>query len=135
MSYQGVESKSISGNSATLDVRVATPLSSKPVLLRVRMQKGDGYWRLVAIEDLAGLFRELGGLSAQAGASNGPAVAAPATPMAADTSAGLASTPVSPGATAPTFPVPPDMPAPAPAGSTSDDDPFGPGGVITPPDR
>ena len=148
MSYQGVETKSISGNSATLDVRVATPLSSKPALLRVRMQKADGYWRLVAIEDLAGLFRELGGLSAQGGPSNGAAVAAPATSIAVDTSPDLAPTSVSPGGAAPTFPVPPDMPAPAPPGSasdhdptpapaasTSDDDPIGPGGFITPPDR
>lgn len=60
LTYQGVESDVISNDTATLAVRVATPLSSQPMVVKVRMQKASGYWRVVAIEDLAGLLRALG---------------------------------------------------------------------------
>lgn len=108
LSYQGVESELISNGTATLAVRVATPLSSQPMVLKVKMQKAGGYWRVVAIEDLAGLLRELGQFSAPGAASSGPALAAPAA--------------VSPDAA---------VRAP-PARKPDDDDPIGQGGFITP---
>ena len=167
LSYQGVESRQISGSSATLSVRVATPLSGQPMVLRVRMQKGDGYWRVVAIEDVAGLVRKLEGLAAQGASPNlsagaAPAPAAPDAPAPAPapvapasaptqepTSASAATPPsaapasvISNDGSAPSVPEPaaeaaapvPSVPAPAPAAPASDDDdPIGPGRVITPP--
>ena len=108
LSYQGVESELISNGTATLAVRVATPLSSQPMVLKVKMQKAGGYWRVVAIEDLAGLLRELGQFSSPGASSSGPALAAP----------GAAPAAVSPDAA---------VRAP-PAPKPDDDDPIGQGG-------
>ncbi|HEX5208952.1 MAG TPA: DUF4339 domain-containing protein [Steroidobacteraceae bacterium] len=112
LSYQGVESKLISNGTAMLAVRVATPLSSQPMVLKVRMQKAGGYWRVVAIEDLAGLVRELGQFPAPGASSSGLASAAPGAAPAAVSPAAAVQVPVAP--------------------KPDDDDPIGQGGFIKP---
>jgi hypothetical protein len=83
LSYQGIESEDVSQGIATLAVRVATPLSSQPMVLKVKMQKAGDYWRVVAIEDLAGLLRQLGVFPAPGASPTGSTVATPlATPPA-----------------------------------------------------
>lgn len=159
LSYQGIESKHIAGGIATLAVRVATPLASRPLVLRVRMQKGDGYWRVIAIEDLAGLLRELGGLAAQGAPSSASAVGSPPAPATQADAAPVpepasqasvapvpepatqASAPPVPEPAAGTAATSPDAPVAAPATSAApaapaadDDDPIGQGGFISPPD-
>jgi hypothetical protein len=138
LSYQGVESKQVSGGNATLVVRVATPLSAEPILLKVRMQKADSYWRVVAVEDLAGLLRNLEARSAPVETTNSLPVAAPAapaaTPAATPTAADTAVVATPPAAA--DFTASPDEPAPpAPSPPAPADDPIGQGGFITPPDH
>ena len=150
LSYQGVESKQISGGNATLAVKVAMPQSAEPMVLKVRMQKADGHWRVVAVEDLAGLLRNLEGRSAHVDTANSLPVA---TPIAADTTVAPAPSAagdftavpdapassavrqfVSPGEVGPPGTDAPQS-APAPSPPAPDDDPIGEGGFITPPDR
>jgi hypothetical protein len=61
ISYQGIASQTNSGSDAVLDVRVGSPLSSKPLLVRVNMRRAGDHWRIVAIPNIAGLLAQLHG--------------------------------------------------------------------------
>ncbi|HEY1808984.1 MAG TPA: hypothetical protein VGG42_10500 [Acidobacteriaceae bacterium] len=60
LSYEGVASKSISGASALLNVNLHTPLRTQPVVVKIAMQKVGDHWRVVGVQDLAGLLQQLG---------------------------------------------------------------------------
>jgi hypothetical protein len=117
LSYQGIASQSRSGSDAVLDVRVRSPLSNSPLLVRVDMRRSGDHWRIVSIPNVAGLLAQL-----HTGGNNSkvelPSAIAPTLPSPAPpTAPSLADPPVA------------SVPAPFP------DDPIGPGGFITPPDR
>lgn len=57
--YQGIAAESRSGTDAILDVNVSSPVSNQPLVVRIRMRPSAGHWRIVAIEDIAGLMRQL----------------------------------------------------------------------------
>jgi len=122
ISYQGIASQTNSGPNAVLDVRLGSPLSSNPLLVRVNMRRAGDHWRIVAIPNIAGLLGQLHtvGNSPKVTSSPeiAPATASPSAPTpAASTPASLPDTPVA------------SPPAPF------DDDPIGHGGFITPPDK
>jgi hypothetical protein len=137
ISYQGIATQTTSGPNAVLDVRVGSPLSSKPLLVRVNMRRVGDHWRIVAIPNIAGLVGQLHTVGNNPALPSSPAIA-PAPPSPA------APTPAAPTPAAPT-PAAPTSAAPTPALLTDptialppapfDDDPIGPGGFITPPDK
>jgi hypothetical protein len=57
--YQGVASQIKSGSDVVLDVRLGSPLSSSPLIVRVKMRQAGDHWRIVAIPDVAGLLAQL----------------------------------------------------------------------------
>jgi hypothetical protein len=57
--YLGVASQTNSGPYAALDVRVESPLSSNPLLIRVNMRRAGDHWRIVAIPNIAGVLAQL----------------------------------------------------------------------------
>jgi hypothetical protein len=59
ISYGGIASQTSSGSDAVLDVRVGSPLSSNPLLVRVNMRRAGDHWRIVAIPNVAGLLGQL----------------------------------------------------------------------------
>jgi len=59
LTYQGVASQTKSGSDAVLDVRMASPLSNSPLIVRVRMRLAGDHWRIVAIPDVAALLAQL----------------------------------------------------------------------------
>lgn len=59
ISYQGIASQTRSGSDAVLDVRVGSPLSNTPLLVRVNMRRAGDHWRIVAIPNIAGLLAQL----------------------------------------------------------------------------
>jgi hypothetical protein len=59
ISYQGISSQTSSGSDAVLDVRVGSPLSSNPLLVRVNMRRAGDHWRIVAVPNIAGLLAQL----------------------------------------------------------------------------
>ena len=59
ISYQGIASEHSSGSDAVLDVRVKSPLSSNPLLVRLNMRRAGDHWRIVAIPNIAGLLTQL----------------------------------------------------------------------------
>jgi hypothetical protein len=59
ISYGGIASQTSSGSDAVLDVRVGSPLSSNPLLVRVNMRRAGDHWRIVAIPNVAGLLAQL----------------------------------------------------------------------------
>jgi zinc-ribbon domain len=59
LSYQGIASQTQSGSDAVLDVRVGSPLSNTPLIVKVEMQRVRDHWRIVAIPDVAGLLAQL----------------------------------------------------------------------------
>ncbi len=58
-SYQGIASQTRSGSDAVLDIRVGSPLSSDPLVVRVNMRRAGDHWRIVAIPNVAGLLAQL----------------------------------------------------------------------------
>jgi hypothetical protein len=137
--YQGIASQTNSGSDAVLDVRVRSPFSSNPLLVRVNMRRAGDHWRIVAIPNVAGLLAQLsnGGNNPKL-TSSSPAIvptpASPATPMPASP---VVSTPPSPAAPTPAAPPPAALTDPTIASPPApfDDDPIGPGGFITPPNK
>ena len=117
LSYQGIASQSRSGSDAVLDVRVRSPLSNDPLLVRVDMRRSGDHWRIVSIPNVAGLLAQLHTVGNNSKLTLPPAIAPAPPSLAAPTPASL--------------PDPPVASPPAPF----DDDPIGPGGFITPPDR
>jgi hypothetical protein len=59
LTYEGVDSKTVSGNSAVLNVRIAASFSNSPLIVKVAMQRDGDYWRITAIPDVAGLLSQL----------------------------------------------------------------------------
>jgi hypothetical protein len=59
ISYQGIASQTTSGADAVLDVRIGSPLSSNPLLIRVNMRRAGDHWRIVAIPNIAGVLAQL----------------------------------------------------------------------------
>ena len=59
ISYQGVASQTNSGSDAVLDVRVGSPLSNNPSVVRVNMRRAGDHWRIVSIPNIAGLLAQL----------------------------------------------------------------------------
>lgn len=59
LSYEGVASKSVSGDDALLGVNVRTALSDKPIVVKLRMHRDGDHWRVVAVRDLADLLLQL----------------------------------------------------------------------------
>lgn len=68
LAYRGAEVLGRQGPAAQVAVSMATPLQAQPLTIRLRMEMADGAWRVVGVEDLAGLIRQVqamaGGLSA-----------------------------------------------------------------------
>lgn len=59
LKYQGIASQTKSGSDAVLDVQVGSPVSSSSLIVKVKMQRAGDHWRIVAIQDVAGLMRQL----------------------------------------------------------------------------
>lgn len=59
LTYQGVQSKTITNDNAEVTVGVTSPLSSQPISVRIKMRRDGDHWRVVAIEDLAGLLSQI----------------------------------------------------------------------------
>jgi len=60
LTYKGVESKTVTNNTdAILRVNVTGPASSQPVTVQIRMRRDGDHWRVVAVDDLAGLLSQL----------------------------------------------------------------------------
>jgi hypothetical protein len=59
LSYRGAEVLSRQGPAAQVAVSVATPLQVQPLTIRLRMEIAEGRWRVVGIDDLAGLIRQV----------------------------------------------------------------------------
>ena len=114
ISYEGIASQSRSGSDAVLDVRVRSPLSNSPLLVRVDMRRAGDHWRIVSIPNVAGLLTQLH----SAGSNSTLELPRATVPSPAP--------PTAPSLAAPTVASPP---TPFP------DDPIGSGGFITPPDR
>jgi hypothetical protein len=60
LTYQGVQSKSVTNDSAELAINVASSLSTQPILVHVKMQRVGDHWQVKAVEDLAGLLNQIG---------------------------------------------------------------------------
>lgn len=124
LTYGGVESQSISGDGAVLDVRVASAFRSEPLIVKVRMRKVEDRWKVVAIPGLAGLVNQLAPPSSAPPETppeappEAPAAAVPAveTPPATDTAPDFDSLPMV-GAT-PAGPAPAGPEESAPTDST-----------------
>ncbi len=65
LTYQGVQSKTITNDSAEVNVGVSSSLSTQPITVRVKMHRDSDHWRVVAVEDLAGLLNQLGATPAR----------------------------------------------------------------------
>ena len=126
ISYQGIASQSRSGSDAVLDVRVRSPLSNGHLLVRVDMKRSGDHWRIVSIPNVAGLLAQLHTVGNNSKPELPPAIATTLPSPAAPTAL------LSPAPTAPSLAAPPVAALPTPS---VDDDPIGPGGFITPPDR
>ena len=59
LTYEGIRSRTISGTNALLDVNVRTSLRNRPVVLKIKMHREGDHWRVVAVQDLAGLLEQL----------------------------------------------------------------------------
>lgn len=59
LTYQGVQSKTIINDNAELTVGVTSSLSSQPISVRIKMRRDGDHWRVVAVEDLAGLLNQI----------------------------------------------------------------------------
>lgn len=59
LTYQGVQSKSITNDIAELTVGVTSSLSSQPISVRIKMRRDGDHWRVTAVEDLAGLLNQI----------------------------------------------------------------------------
>jgi hypothetical protein len=59
LTYQGVQSKSITNNDAEVTVGVTSSLSAQPFSVRLKMHLDGDHWRVVAVENLAGLLNQL----------------------------------------------------------------------------
>lgn len=59
LTYEGVESKTVSGDNASLNIEVGSSVSDHPLTVRINMQRDGDHWRVVAIPDLAGLMGQL----------------------------------------------------------------------------
>jgi hypothetical protein len=59
LTYQGIASQTRSGSDAALDVRMRSPFSSNPLIIRVNMRRAGDHWRIVAIPNMAGLLAQL----------------------------------------------------------------------------
>ncbi len=65
LTYQGVQSKTITNNNAELTIGVTSSLSSQPISVRIRMLRDGDHWRVVGVEDLAGLVNQINPASTQ----------------------------------------------------------------------
>ena len=60
LTYQGVKFKTVTNNNdAELTVNVSSSLSAQPISVRIKMRRDGDHWRVVAVEDLAGLLNQL----------------------------------------------------------------------------
>jgi len=59
LTYQGVQSKTITNNDAEVTVGVTSSLSTQPFSVRLKMHLDGDHWRVVAVENLAGLLNQL----------------------------------------------------------------------------
>jgi hypothetical protein len=125
LTYQGIASQVKSGSDAVLDVRVGSPVSSSPLVVQVKMRRVGDHWRIVAIQNVAGLLAQLHP------APNARSQVSPTDPQRL---AELAKDPPDAATPSPTN-VPPPPPVDKKSTEASDDDPIGDGGFITPPSQ
>jgi hypothetical protein len=60
LTYQGVQSKTVVNNTdAVLKVIVGSSLSNQPVIVQIKMHRDGDHWRVVSVDDLAGLLNQL----------------------------------------------------------------------------
>jgi hypothetical protein len=59
LTYQGVQSKAITNDNAELTVGVTSSVSSQPISVHIKMRRDGDHWRVVAVENLAGLLNQL----------------------------------------------------------------------------
>jgi len=60
LTYQGVQSKTVVNNTdAVLKVIVGSSLSNQPVIVQIKMRRDGDHWRVVSVDDLAGLLNQL----------------------------------------------------------------------------
>jgi hypothetical protein len=60
LTYQGVQSKTVMNNTdAVLKVIVGSSLSNQPVIVQIKMRRDGDHWRVVSVDDLAGLMAQL----------------------------------------------------------------------------
>jgi Double zinc ribbon len=59
LTYQGIQSKSVTNDNAELTFNVGTSLSTQPILVHVKMRRVGDHWQVKAVEDLAGLLSQI----------------------------------------------------------------------------
>lgn len=60
LTYQGVQSKTVVNNTdAVLKVIVGSSLSPQPVIVQIKMRRDGDHWRVISVDDLAGLLNQL----------------------------------------------------------------------------
>jgi hypothetical protein len=59
LTYQGVQSKTITNDNAELTIGVTSSLSSQQISVRIKMRRDGDHWRVVAVEDLSGLLNQI----------------------------------------------------------------------------
>jgi len=59
LTYQGVQTKTVTNDNAELTVSVTSSLSSQPISVRIKMRRDGDHWRVTAVEDLAGLLNQI----------------------------------------------------------------------------
>jgi hypothetical protein len=59
LTYQGVQSKAITNDDAEVTVGVTSSLSTQPFSVRLKMHRDGDHWRVLAVENLAGVLNQL----------------------------------------------------------------------------
>jgi hypothetical protein len=59
LTYQGIQSKFVTNDSAELTFNVGTSLSAQPILVHVKMLRVGDHWQVKSVEDLAGLLSQI----------------------------------------------------------------------------
>jgi hypothetical protein len=59
LTYQGIQSKSVTNDNAELTFNVGSSLSGQPILVHIKMLRVGDHWQVKAVENLAGLLGQI----------------------------------------------------------------------------
>lgn len=77
LTYRGAEVLGRQGPAVQVAVSMATPLQAQPLTIRLRMEMADEGWRVVGVEDLAGLIRQVEAMAGVLSSSGAKASTSP----------------------------------------------------------